>query len=72
MFRLSGLSNACYRVKLRDDVELGDDAETPRVLIYRKQESNVVDLRVEKAIFKHISDSGIGPKLYYQGDNFRI
>ena len=71
ILRLNGLSNACYRVKLNDNVVLSDP-DTPRVVIYRKYECDIIDLHIEKAIFRSMSDSGIGPKLFYQGDNYRI
>ena len=71
ILRLNGLSNACYRVKLNDNVVLSDP-DTPRVVIYRKYECDIIDLHIEKAIFKSMSDSGIGPRLFYQGDNYRI
>ena len=48
------------------------DLDTPSVLIYRKYECDIIDLHIEKAIFKSMSDSGIGPKLFYQGNNYRI
>ena len=49
-----------------------NDPNTPRVVIYRKYECDIIDLHIEKAIFKSMSDSGIGPKLFYQGNNYRI
>ena len=61
--RLSGLSNACYRVSAKDSVRLPD--ETPRVLLYRKFECQVIDKRVEEVIFKCMSDTGLGPKLLF-------
>ena len=35
--RLSGLSNACYKVALKSDVHLVD-SEMPRIILYRKFE----------------------------------
>ena len=55
--KLSGLSNACYRVALKDDGEV-DAAVEPRVLLYRKFECEIIDKAIEGAIFKAMSDSG--------------
>ena len=62
--RLSGLSNACYRVKLQDDVQL-PDAETPRVFLYRKFLCAIVDKQIEATVFKCMSNAGFGPKLIF-------
>ena len=61
--RLNGLSNACYKVSVANCVDLPSD--TPRVLLYRKFECQIVDRRIETAIFKCMSESGLGPKLIY-------
>ena len=60
---MSGLSNACYRVSLKDDVVLNQ--EDPRTVLYRKFECEIVDKAIEAAIFKSMSDSGLGPKLVH-------
>ena len=48
--KMSGLSNACYRVELQSDVQLppaqdsgSGDAKQPRVFLYRKFECEIVD-----------------------------
>ena len=48
--RLSGNSNACYKVKLRDHIAR-DTIET-RTVLYRKYLQTVVDKSVEQMIFK--------------------
>ena len=40
--KLSGLSNACYKVAVKEEVQL-DDTEAPRVVLYRKFECQIVD-----------------------------
>ena len=52
--RLNGLSNACYRVALKDRVDLQQD--THRVLLYRKFECKTSNLAIEAIIFKDMSD----------------
>ena len=61
--RLSGLSNACFRVKIKDDVAL--NVSEPRTLLYRRFEQELTDRRIEEAIFKAKSEDGTGPKLYF-------
>ena len=51
---MSGLSNACYRVAVNEEVEAGE----PRTLLYRKFECEIIDKQIEGAIFKAMSDSG--------------
>jgi len=58
--RLSGLSNACYRVALKNN-KICD----PSVVLYRKFECQVIDKNLEAAIFKANSDAGLGPKLIF-------
>ena len=58
--KLNGLSNAVYRVSLKDEVELADSS-TSRVILYRKFECTVVDKNMEAKLFKCMSDAGIGP-----------
>ena len=65
---MSGLSNACYRVQLSDEVqlpELSSDSQEPRVILYRKFECEIINKQIETAIFKTMSDSGLGPKLIF-------
>ena len=65
--KLSGLSNACYRVELRES-----EGVEPRVLLYRKFECEIVDKQIEATVFKAMSDSGLGPKLVFQNSEYRI
>lgn len=69
--RLSGLSNACYRVALKNEKETNHPCE-PSVVLYRKFECEIIDKKLEAAIFKANSDAGLGPKLIFQNDSYRI
>jgi hypothetical protein len=59
---MAGLSNACYRVAATDKP----------TLLYRKFECLIIDKKVEALIFKVASEQGLGPKLLYQCEDFRI
>jgi hypothetical protein len=69
--RLSGLSNACYRVKINPDSEADEgqrnllDAIEPKMLLYRVFECAIVNWKMENEIFKSLSDQNLGPKLYF-------
>ena len=67
--RLSGLSNACYRVALKDG---GDGESQAEPLLYRKFLCTVSNRDIEKVVFKTMAESGYGPKLYYECEDFRI
>ena len=68
--RLSGLSNACYKVTIKPEI---DSTQTViKALLYRRFEQNLTDKRIETSIFKAKSDDGSGPKLFYQGEKYRI
>ena len=69
--RLSGLSNACYRVELKQGVHV-DEKECDRIYLYRKFECQIVDKQIEKAISKCMSEKGLGPRLIYSNDSYRI
>lgn len=58
------MSNACYRIVLRQGVIL-EDRETARDFLYRKFTCAVVDSEAEAMVFKCMSDSGQGPALVY-------
>ena len=68
--RLSGLSNACFRVKIKDQV--ATNVKEPRTLLYRRFEQELTDRRIEEAIFKTKSEDGTGPKLYFMNNDYRI
>lgn len=68
--RLSGLSNACYKV-VPKDAELAALVE-PSALLYRKKVSDVVDKKQEAIVFEVMSSQGLGPTCFYQNDDFRI
>ena len=48
--KMSGLSNACYRVHIKDG------GIEPATLLYRKFECEIVDKKVEGTIFQSMSD----------------
>ena len=69
--RLSGLNNACYRVALNSDFPIGE-AGAPRTVLYRKFQNENLDLSTEKEVFKKMSQSGLGPRSYYQDSRYRV
>jgi hypothetical protein len=83
--RLSGNSNECYKISLKRSIKL-DAAKVfntysvlpdsnlylPTSILYRRYKQQVVDKRVEQAIFKAKSEDKTGPHLYYQNNEFRI
>ena len=75
--RMSGLSNACYRVQIEpkgEDENLKKKLEDlrPKSLLYREFECPIVDWSMENELFQSLSDQGIGPKLYFQNSEYRI
>jgi|DEB0MinimDraft_12_1074336.scaffolds.fasta_scaffold31514_2 hypothetical protein len=68
--RLNGNSNACFKVSLKDHIEIEEGV--PRSVLYRRYEQKVVDKAVEQAIFKAKSEDKSGPNLFVQNDDFRI
>ena len=53
--RMSGLSNACYRVA----------APGVPTVLYRKFENKIIDLKLEQTVFSCLSEGNIGPKLVF-------
>ena len=47
-------------------------ADAPRVLLYRKFECEIIDKQVEGAIFRAMAESGQGPGLVFQNNEYRI
>lgn len=75
--RLSGLSNACFRVELTPGATEKLKAEGKQlpeisVLLYRRFEQDLTDKRIEQAIFESKSEDGTGPPLYFQNKEYRI
>lgn len=75
--RLSGLSNACFRVEftkafLNKLKESGKQAPETKVVLYRRFEQILTDKRVEQAVFLTKSEDGTGPKLYFQDKEYRV
>ena len=68
--RLSGMSNACYRVALSETINLSD--ESARVVFYRKFLSTVRDRNVEAAIFESMAERGLGPQIIHSEHEFRL
>lgn len=66
--RLSGLSNACYKVALSSK----HSQLQPSMLLFRNFECPIVDWTMENEIFESLSDQGLGPKLYHQSSTYRI
>lgn len=69
--RLSGLSNACYKVTLNDNITI-ENPETPRKVLYRKFENEIVDNKIEMLIFKKMSEKRFGPMFIFQDKTYRI
>jgi len=69
---LNGLSNACYKVALKGDVQLPPNCQSPRKLLYRKFECEIVNKQVEATLFEEMSEAGLGPKLIHGSAKFRI
>lgn len=67
--KMSGLSNACYRVHIEDEAL---KQIVPTTLLYRKFECEIIDKKVESTIFKSMSDQGLGPLLHFQNTVYRI
>lgn len=61
--RMSGLSNACYRVQ----VTSGDS-----VYLYRKFQNALIALDVEQTIFSIMGEQGLGPHCLIQTQEYRI
>ena len=75
--RLSGLSNACFRVELTRDClkkvkESGNKQPDLKVILYRRFEQDLTDKRVEQAVFLTKSEDGTGPHLYFQNKEYRV
>lgn len=66
---MAGMSNTCYKVKILDGIETIIE---PRSLLYRKFVCEIVDKDVEATIFQSMSDQGLGPKLYFRNNDYRV
>jgi len=60
---MSGLSNACFRVHLKDGVL--PDLKSPRTLLYRRFVQELTDRRIEQTVYAIKAEDGTGPKLYF-------
>ena len=67
---MSGLSNACYRVKITDQAL--KESVKPNIFLYRKFECEIIDKKIEGTVFQAMSDQELGPKLYFQNEEYRI
>ena len=67
--QMSGMSNVCYKVAIIDTSRM---AIMPDALLYRKFVCAVIDKEVEAAIFESMSDQGLGPKLFFRNEQYRI
>ena len=61
--RLNGNSNACFKVSIKDG--LYPEETEVRSLLYRRYEQDIIDKKIEQAIFSAMSADGSGPKMYY-------
>ena len=62
--RLSGLSNACYKVQpIKSELQ---------PLLYRKFECHEIDRNLEQVIFETLAKQGTGPPLIFQNQEYRI
>ena len=68
--KLNGYCNAVYKVSLSKSVEIGD--ERMRTLLYRKFLVKDGGGEIAAAVFQAMSDSGLGPKLIFANEVFRI
>lgn len=59
---MSGLSNVVMKIS-------HPDCQT---VLYRLNENDLADSKFEEAIFAAASEAGVGPKLLYQGDGYRM
>ena len=66
------MSNACYKVALKRDVQLPPNCQSPRQLLYRKFECQIVNRQIESRLFESMSEMGLGAKLIYECASFRI
>ena len=66
------MSNACYKVALKSDVQLPPNCQSPRQLLYRKFECKIVNRQIESRLFESMSEMGLGAKLIYECADFRI
>lgn len=63
--RLSGMSNACYRVALNESVVVSDPNRA-RVYLYRHFSSKLTnDKKIEETFFRCMSDKGLGAKFVF-------
>jgi len=68
--RLNGNSNACFKVSIKED--LHPEVSETRAVLYRRYEQQIIDKKIEQAIFGAMSENGTGPKMFFQNDVFRI
>ena len=61
--RMSGLSNACFRVHLKDGVF--PDLKEPRTLLYRRFVQELTDRRIEQTVYAIKAEDGTGPTLHF-------
>ena len=67
--RLAGMSNACYKVSI---IDANCKVIEPDAVLYRKFLCEVIDKQVEATIFQSMSDQGLGPKLLFRNDQYRL
>jgi predicted Ser/Thr protein kinase len=66
--RLSGLSNACYKV----EITKGTWEMEHKVILFRRFENKICDADFEHLVFKSMSDQRKGPKLLFYNGKIRM
>lgn len=64
------MSNACYKVQITDHTIL--DRAKPTAVLYRKFMCDVIDRDRENLVFSALSEKGLGPKLLFVNQEYRI
>lgn len=76
--RLGGLSNAVWKAKINPegtrDLAVRDQLKKiePQTLLYRYFKCALSNKEIERDIFEVLSETGQGPKLYFQNEKIRI
>lgn len=67
--RLSGMSNAVYKVEVRPSVAAKLNLKK---VVYRQFEQDLTDATIERTVFRIMSDSSQGAQLFTQTHEYRI
>ena len=69
---MSGFNNACYRVTLKEHICLNGMGDEKREFLYRKFTGSGGDREIEEVVFRRMSESGLGPRLVFSSNEYRI